>query len=202
MNFAFGALKGYFFLLFIAFFVGLFYNSNRKIFIIYGLIAVNLIALIEYYLNGVSTISIVLHRRAFYMPGLLSYEYFSFFSDNTLMYFRDSILRWVGFENPYKMGVPYLIGDIIYGKPNMAANTGLLGDDFSQLGWLCLVVYPFLRVKLLHYTLDSIDNELPPQLMFLVCFVFALNFMSGSFFTILLTGGFIVLYLLLKIHKY
>lgn len=201
MNFAFGGLKGDLFTLLVAFVVGLFYINSRKRFILYALLLLNGVVLLEYSLTGISTVSILIHRRMLFMPCLLSSEYFTFFSSHELVVFRDSFLRWFGVENPYHIGIPYLIGAEFYDAPEMGANTGIIGDDFAQLGWLSLLIFPLLRVKALNWGIDKARAFMSDKLCILICFMFAFSFISGSFFSILLTGGYIIITLLLLSMK-
>lgn len=136
-----------------------------------------------------------------YMPSLLSSEYYTFFTANEFVYLRGSFLRWFGFVNPYQMDIPYLIGSEVYGAPEMGANTGILGDDYAQFGWLSLLIYPFLRVKVLHWGLDNMMSYMSDKFILLISFMFAFSFISGSFFSILLTGGYIIIVLILSTMK-
>ena len=84
----------------------------------------------------------------------------------------------------------------MYNAPEMGANTGIVGDDFAQLGWLSLLLYPLLRVKALNWGLDRVREFMSDKLSILICFMFAFSFISGSFFSILLTGGYLIITLL------
>lgn len=79
----------------------------------------------------------------------------------------------------------------------MAANTGILGDDYAQFGWASIMLYPWMRAKILHIGFDRPGCVIPSQLMLFLSFIFAIGFISGSFFSRLLTGGFLVVSFLL-----
>lgn len=200
-SFAFGGMKGDAFTLLVAFVVGFLYTERHKKYILYGMAVLNILVLVEFWANGISTISILIHRRMLYMPSLLSSEYYTFFTANEFVYLRGSFLRWFGFANPYQMDIPYLIGSEVYGAPEMGANTGILGDDYAQFGWLSLLIYPFLRIKVLHWGLDNMMRYMSDKFILLISFMFAFSFISGSFFSILLTGGYIITVLILSTMK-
>lgn len=197
-NFAFGALKSDFFALLLVFVVGFFYETKHLQYIFYGLIVANAIVIIEYSLTGVSLFSIIIHRRVLFMPSILSNEYFTFFSNHELVYLRDSFMRHFGLHSPYDLEVPMLIGREFYDSPEANCNTGIIGDDFAQLGWLSLLVFPFLRYKILTLY-DKVLSPCEEKMIVYVSFLFSLVFISGTFFSSLITGGFLVILLLIYI---
>lgn len=200
-SFAFGALKVDLFILLAAFAIGFFYNERRRIYIPVLLIASNIVVIIENNLVGFSSVAAIFHRRMLYMPSLLSSEYFSFFSTHEALYLRDSFLRFFGLSTPYSMEAARLIGYELYDSVDMNANTGIVGDDFAQLRWYALLVYPFLRVKLLQ-VFDYCSRGLNEKVLFLLAFSFSLSFISGSLFSILLTGGFIAVCIVLYLWRH
>lgn len=200
MNFAFGALKSDLFILLAVFAIGFFYKEKHRKLIPLVFLSANLIAIVEFYILGFSTIATLFQRRMMFMPSLLSSEFFSFFSTHEALYLRDSFLRVFGFSTPYSMEGPRLIGYELYGSQDMNANTGIVGDDFAQLRWIAVLVYPFLRVKILQ-AFDYCAKGINYKVLFLLAFSFSLAFISGSLFSILLTGGFIAVCLVLYLWR-
>lgn len=199
-NFAFGALKSDLFALLIAYIIGFVYKPHHRVYLLYGLIAANIWVIIEYYIFDVSLTSIVIHRRVLFMPGLLSFEYYEFFSSNECVYLRDSFMRYFGMQSPYDLEVPRLIGSVYYGNGEANCNTGIVGDDFAQLGWLSLFIFPFLRIKLMKLY-DFVSNKTNESIMVFISFIYSLVFISGTMFSSLLTGGFFGICLLLYLLK-
>lgn len=199
-NFAFGALKSDLFILLAVFAIGFLYKEKHKILIPLVLIMANFVSIIEYNILGISTIATFFHRRMMFMPSLLSSEFYSFFSTYEALYLRDSFLRFFGFSTPYPMEGSYLIGYELYGNPDMNANTGIVGDDFAQLRWIAVLVYPFLRVKILQ-VFDYCAKGINFKVLSFLSFSFSLSFISGSLFSILLTGGFIAVCLVLYLWR-
>lgn len=197
-NFAFGALKSDFFALILVFIVGFFYKTKHLQYIFYALIIANVIVLVEFVLTGSSLFSIIIHRRVLFMPSILSNEYFTYFSGHELVYLRDSFLRYFGFHSPYDLEVPMLIGREYYDSPEANCNTGIIGDDFAQLGWFSLLVFPYLRYKILTLY-DRVLSPCEEKMIVYVGFIFSLVFISGTFFSSLITGGFLVIILLLYV---
>ena len=199
-NFAFGASKVDLFILLATYLIGFFYKDKYRLLLPLVLIASNLIVFAETRFTDFSTIAALFHRRMLFMPPLLSSEYFSFFSSHEALYLRDSFLRFFGFSTPYSLEGARLIGYELYDSLDMNANTGIVGDDFAQLRWFSLLVYPLLRVKIMQ-VFDSCSCGLNDRVLFLITFSFSLSFISGSLFSILLTGGFIAVCLVLYLWK-
>lgn len=201
MNFAFGALKGDLLILIIVYLVGFLYIPKMKKWIPFAFVLANIIAIIEYRVQGFSSICTVVQRRLLFMPPLLSSEYFDFFSAHEPLYLRDSIMRYLGFSSPYAMEIPRLIGYELYDSTDMNANTGILGDDFAQFRWLALLIYPFFRTKLMQLY-DYTSNGINSKVLLFLGVSFSISFISGSLFSILLTGGFLAVCLLFYFWTY
>ena len=135
-------------------------------------------------------------RRMIFVPAYLGKEYFDFFGENGLDYLRSSILRRFGFQSPYTGGIPRTIGLYVYNNSETNANTGLCGDAFANFGWISLVFYPLILVltfKLLEKSMEGLDN----RIIITVSFIMAYTFISGAYFTNLLSNGVMLLIVLM-----
>ena len=195
MNFAFGALKGDLLILIMVYAIGFFYRPRLKKYIPLVFVLMNLIAILEFKIQGVSLFCFFIQRRLMFVPPLLSFKYFEFFLVHEPVYLRDSIMRYIGLSSPYPLEIPRLIGDELFNESEMNANTGILGDDFAQFKWFALFIYPFFRVKLMQL-LDYSAKRVDSRLLIFLGFSFSISFISGSLFSILLTGGFLAVCLL------
>lgn len=201
MNFAFGALKGDLLILIVVYLIGFIYKPGMKRWIPMAFVLANVAAIVEYKVQGYSSLCIVVQRRLMYMPPLLSSEFFDFFSSHELLYLRDSILRYFGFSSPYRMEIPRLIGYEFYDSYDMNANTGIIGDDFAQFGWIALMIYPYFRVKL-YQLYDYSSKGIDSRVVLFLGVSFSISFISGSLFSILLTGSFLAVCLLFYLWSY
>ena len=199
LSFSFGGMKYTFFALIISLLVGFFYSNFKRIIILYGLLGINILSILELFLlQRESFIITFLTRRLSYVPNKISYYYYEFFCRNELLYLRESFLRWFGFENPYNKRIPALIGDYAFGR-TMGANTGMFGEAYSQFGWLSTFIYPLfyiLAFRLLEASY-TIRNKVDYKMIFTTVILFTISFIDGSFFSILLTQGFLLTCLLL-----
>lgn len=137
-------------------------------------------------------------RRVFFVPNLLNVYYFDFFSSNTPDYFRLSFLRHFGFQSEYR-NIVYMIGDIYFNRPNMAANNGLFSDAYANLGAVGILVMPIILILSLRI-LDACSRGLNIKIFIVSAITMSFIFISSFFFTMLMTHGFIavcvILYLL------
>jgi len=195
MNFSFGALKSDFFALFLAFIFGLFYRDGYSKMLLPFLLLLTFFCLVEYKLVGDSVVSNYIYRRMFFMPPLISSQYYDFFSQHDLMYWRDSILRWVGVSNPYGMTLPRFMGTIFSPNEGANLNTGIIGDDYAQFGFGSLVVYPLLWIFVMRVW-DICTAYLNSSVVICSSILVAITFISGTLFSSILTGGFLMMSLL------
>jgi hypothetical protein len=81
------------------------------------------------------TMSSLFVRREMFIPGLLTSQYFDFFSHNPQVMLGHSVLK--GFVNyPYAVEPAYLIGEFYFGHANMSANANLWADGYANFGYL------------------------------------------------------------------
>jgi hypothetical protein len=153
---------------------------------------------IEMLINKVSLLITFIIRRVFFVPNLLSYYYYDFFSENEADFFRGSFLRHLGFDSPYDR-IDNLIGAVYYNSPDTGANNGLISDVYANLGIVGLLIMPLLIVLALKF-LDACAEGIDIRIFVVSAITMSFIFISSSFFTVLLTHGFIavcfILYLL------
>ena len=188
--FAFGGHKTALFILIISVLSVIFIKGNIKIKVVPILIILNIIGIIEtWFNNGLSLVVAFLQRRNMFTTNLLSSWYYEFFSNNSPDYLQQSFLRNFGFESNYEMPIPFLISLMFTGRVG-GANNGMVGDAFANFGWFSLLLYPLLIILALRfydYCVHGINNNI----LFAVGIIFTINFVNSSFFTILLTHGFV-----------
>lgn len=166
-------------------------NKNRSILfvLISGILSLSLIDNIF----GNSLISIYFIRRTCFIPNQIAYYYFNFAQTHDYLYFSESFLRHV-YEYPYNMTMPHIIGGYAFNKPSMGANTGLMAEGFSQIGWMSLIIYPTLYVivfRIFEYCSYNMDTNIAIIINISAVILYSMTFIDGAFFSVLLTQGFI-----------
>lgn len=199
MSFAFGASKTQFFSIFVCIVAFYFYSDKLRLWAPIALITILTISIIEFRLVNTTEITDVWTRRTLFVPSQISYTMYEFFENpnHEFLYLRGSIFRFLGFEDPYvsQGGFQRLIGSI-YGTEDTNANTGLLGNDYAQFGWFSLLISPFLRVYLLRMY-DYCATNIDKKIMVVLSIFIAFTYISGSFFTVLVTNGILLVNYLL-----
>lgn len=200
MSFAFGASKTQFFSIFICFIAYIFYSDKFRLWAIFSLLVVVGCSIIEYKYFNTTGISDIWIRRSLFVPVGISNTIYDFFETpgREFLYLKNSVLRFFGFEDPYSAenGFQRLIGSINTGDENTNANTGLLGNDYAQFGWLSLLIFPFLRVYLLRMY-DYCSRGVDSRIIVVISIFISFTYISGAFFTVLVTNGILLVNYLL-----
>lgn len=129
-------------------------------------------------------------RRLFLLTGYLQYAYYDFFKDGPKDLMRQSIIGKLGFSSPYTQPIPLLIGNHYYVRGSHA-NNGLFSDAYSNFGiWgiIILPVFIVLALKLLDKTSEGLSSGICLGLII----VSSYTLLSSSFFTVMLTHGFLL----------
>lgn len=150
------------------------------------MVFLSIISIIEITLTKKSYMIDVFLRRVFFVPGLLSYYYYNFFSLNTIDYFKQSILGKIGFSSMYDTSIPKIIGDLYAG--GVYANAGLFSDAYSNLGLLGMIVMPFFIILLIRF-MQSVSRGLNEKIIFIGSITGVFSLINSNFFTSLITHG-------------
>ncbi|MZQ74566.1 MAG: hypothetical protein GT589_00210 [Peptoclostridium sp.] len=164
-----------------------FYNRNRTSWFVWGLLMVNMVSIFEKLLLNSTYVINIFIRRILFLPQLLNYFYYDFFSNNEFDFFKQSILGKFGFASKYDIRIPNLIGANYYGS---SANNGLFSDAYYNLGLIGIIVMPFLIILALRF-LDACSKDIDIRILIASIITGSLNLMSSSFFTVMLSHGFI-----------
>ncbi len=204
LHFGFGGHKNTLFSLILAVVIFLFYNKSMVKLIIAGFLGLNIISFVELILAKKSYMVIYIIRRSMFVPNLISYQYYDFFSNHELLLLKNSILRRFGFVSPYNMDIADMIGLLYHGYVTHA-NNGMCGDAFANFGWGGLLFFPLLLVVSFKLA-EACAKNLNAKIILIFSVYYALSFVNGAFFSNLLTNGFIFaslfMYLLSSInHK-
>lgn len=169
--------------------------------ILYLMIAISIISILEYLVFNTSYITSFIIRRMYFYPVIISQHYYDFFSVNEPDYFRSTLLQRFGFVSPYVSDgqqIGEFIGSFYFQGINY--NDGLTADAITNLGWVGLVVMPFLLTMLL-YLFDRISIGLDKRILLISSIYIAVILISTFLTTAILTHGMLVLFFLLLILR-
>lgn len=180
---------------------GLFFFDKVKhssTIIIYSFIIFIILLLIYFQVFNEPMLPSILIRRVFFVPSHLNYVYFEYFSSHEYIYWSNSILKNF-IDYPYSVAPVFVIGGYL-GYPNMAANTGIFGSGYMQLGLIGIIIYVLILTLLIN--LVNQFNKLPLWFINAILLMPMLTiFISSDLLTSLLTHGFLVAIIILYLYS-
>lgn len=148
------------------------------------------------YKNHEDVNTMFLIRRIIYLPSQLGYNYITFFDKNEYLYLRESILRHI-FQSPYPVSSDfYIVGENTDVLTGIRANNGLWGDAYANFAYGGMLVYPFALIFVMFYLMKLMLGE-DERLLVSIAFILLWSALNISFFTWLLTGGVLVIMLVI-----
>jgi hypothetical protein len=192
LDFAIAGHKVVIFNLLLCFLGYWFYNYNKSYLYSWLLAFVSFLSIVEYKLFSTFLIAAIGIYRGFFVPSLLNYNYYDYFSANEPDYMRQGILRWFGFSSPYHEPIPFIIGSNYYGRPELNANNGLFSDAYFNFNIFGVFIFPIILI-IIFKLFDTCSKDLDPKLLILPVIVCVVSFLSGCFSSVLLTNGIILL---------
>lgn len=195
LSFSINGSKTVLFSIFLAVFLYWYYSDKFISKIPWLLCLTTFFSAVEIFLKNTIFLVAFVIRRVFFVPNLLGYNYYDFFSVNTPDYFRQSFLRNFGLQSPY-IAIDKMIASIYYNKPNMAANNGLISDAYTNLGWIGLIIMPMLLIVILKL-LDACSEGLDRRIFIITAITMTFIIISSFLSTALLTHGLLAVCLIL-----
>jgi len=135
-------------------------------------------------------------RRVFFVPPLLSSLYYDFFSERLPYLMHFSILKYL-VSNNYNEPVPSLISQFYYGR-EFSANTGLFGDAYAIFKFSGVIIFPLI-LALLFKLLDNFTSNIEQKAIIGVVLAQTLVLTNSSIIAILVGHGFIFMLLMFLI---
>lgn len=155
------------------------------------------VALLESFVLGSRKLLDVILRRIMFLPALITEYYVDFFSINSPDFFRQGMLRRIGFESIYEREISYMIG-AVYSIDGINFNSGLLSDAVSNLGIVGVFVMPVVFAIFLKI-FDRCAEGLDTKVIFTASIVVAWFALSSTLTTMLFTHGVFILMIFLRL---
>lgn len=156
------------------------------------IVSIALCCIKEHPMDGIVTDMLI--RRMMILPNYLSLEYFNYFQENELLFFRTTLFDFVGSANIYDKDISYIIGEVLGTGGNM--NNGLAGDAYANLGIGALLIYPVLFF-VLFWLFNFVTKNSCRGSIILSALIIAIIYIDSNFFTSIFTHG---VALILAIH--
>ena len=157
--------------------------------ILYGLLAACLVsALLNIATGHLMAESIVL-RRLFFIPAIVSDNYFTFFDGHPMLLSHSFLGQW--FDYPYQLEPSRMIGEMMYNRAETNCNTGIVADGFMNFGHLGAVFF----VAIAALFVRCVDGQLRNPRFFGLLALLVYTFLNSALFTSMLTHGGLMLLL-------
>ena len=173
------------------FMIFIFYQNNLSFAKLYFYSSiVLLIALLLIVIFDLEAVGALVFRRAFFVAPGATYEWISFFSDRSKVYFADNLLSGVVINEFTGQRLPSVLGDYKKEGLGIAYNAGLVATGFAQVGVLGVVLYSFIFGVVIRFINSLIKNGMPVFLTAALLFMpFRTLWSDSDIFTSLLTHG-------------
>lgn len=159
--------------------------------ILWCITAFLLVSILEMQVIGTDNLLNYGTRRLFFVPSVLNFDYFSFFSSHPIDFYRQSLFSKIGFASFYPIPIANVIGLNSLGDASIYANNGLYADAFANLGFIGMLVMPIVFVAFLRF-IDYCSRGLSVALASPLFVGAAYTLFSSSFFTALVTHGLLI----------
>lgn len=154
--------------------------------------------LISFFSSGLIQLIIgeILTRRVFLVPGMLTNVYFDYFSVHGFNLFSSITSKFTGEK---VTSLPFIIGDSIFGRPEMSANANFVASGYAEAGAIGVLLYTIL-ILLTFLFLDS-RHKLEKNIYLLASFPVLFAILETNLTTVFLTHGLAFLILVKLLWK-
>jgi len=140
-------------------------------------------------------------RRLLFVPAQLKFFYYDFFSKHEFLYFSEGLFGKIfGLNTPYSIKTANMIGGLYLGSYETNANTGYIADAYANMGVFGMLIITLLFTFIL-ILIDSLSKKISKELVIGLCLSPILSLNDGALFTTLLTGGLLLLIMLLYLYS-
>ena len=122
-------------------------------------------------------------RRMFFIPVQICNGCFDFYNGNPI-YLSHSVLSNFS-DYPYSVEPAFLMGDYMFGKPNMSCNTGIIADGFMNFGHIGSILFVMVTAVIIKF-IESLNID---KTYFGIIIAFVMLFLNSALLTSLLTHG-------------
>jgi hypothetical protein len=152
-----------------------------------------LVSLIGFFIGNYGIIlGSLIMRRGYFVPALLNFYYYDFFSKHAHTFLAQSKLTFGLVDYPYYLNTSQIIGYHYYNNELTSANTGWLGLAYMNFGFFGLLLYALI-IGLLFSVVDTLTKKGELAISSAILFIpFLTLFLSSDLPTTMLTHGLII----------
>ncbi len=172
--------------------LGVYYvlKSKYKLdFLFLGLILSIILPLVVFWFSQNMTLSSMFIRRTYFVPSMITFQYYDFFSKNEFVLLSNSIFSSI-FNYPYEERPAILISTHNGFGDEANSNTGFLATSYMHFGLFGVIIYPLI-IGMIIKLIDKFEDFGTPKWIILGLLILPFNglFRSADLTTSLLTHG-------------
>jgi len=148
-------------------------------------------------ITGSDALMAISPQRQLTLPAALSYRYYDFFTENPKVNFADGFIgNLLSIHSPY----PETAGRVIGEAQGSNAVTGYLGDAYANGGLLAMLIFT-VAIALIFLFIDGVSKNSKTRYLYTgVMLYFMTSLANSAFLTTLLTGGLMVMVVLMYLY--
>ena len=173
---------------------------NVKKQLVRGILFVNYIVIIIYFLSGSIIFVDSLIKRLYFLPAVNSYFYYLTVNDMGNVILASSLLQSLNMVGTYvyaQYTLPFLVGLFYYGSADISANTGWFGAAYAN-GMIGLIFVPIVFMWMLKI-MDFCTKRLSPKIFISPVIVYAFLTINSSISVLVTIYGFFICLFILYI---
>lgn len=171
--------------------------SNLHLFFTKGFAIIFILSSVEVIMLKNSYIIDYFVRRILYMPALLNFLYYEFFSKYGLQFWKYSIFgRILNAKTDFDIAPSFIIGEEYFNTINNNAVTGYLGSEFMNGGFIGIILATIVLI-ILFKIIDILSYKVGVEVVLITLLTPLYTLWNTSLLTSLLTGGIIISILIL-----
>lgn len=152
--------------------------NNPSILITSVMMVLFIVAVIDFLFIHSNVLFSSIIRRVMYIPAWMGTFYYDFFTNNLPLFFSDSAIGLqIIIPTQYESGVLNLISQTYFQGTVPSPNTGLFAEAIMQLGYLGVVVFPFI-ISVILRSCGSVYEKMGKGIALLVATKAAIQLMN------------------------
>lgn len=185
ISFSIAGHKTQLFLIPVGIFTSYFLNKKNIKYLPFAFFSFSLVSILELVIKNTDFLLEYFVRRVFYVPALLNFYYFDYFSTNSKlllfedMFFSRVFIKILGLTPNYSIPASKIIGANYFGRPEMLSNNGMFSYAYADMGFIGIIFGALMLVVILHiinWSMSKIDISYSG----IVVVIFTMAFLSVS----------------------
>lgn len=166
--------------------------ENMQILFINSLFCIYLLAVLEVIFFNKSYIIDLFIRRVMYVPALLGFYYYDFFSVHGFQMWKYTLFgRIFNIKTDFNIAPSFIIGKKYFNDVNMNAVSGYIGSEYMNGGFVGVILATIVLIVLFK-VIDKCSQRLDNNILLVTLLTPVYTLWNSTLFTSILTGGFFI----------